>query len=199
VKLTKQQQLALGLALIILVGYCLYTWNQERFEMQGDNVSVGIIVYYTDGTSKEIKSGQQLSVWSGGKQVYAIEGRVKMYITYTGTPQSWAVNGVVKTLFDGVEKKSQTIPKPNSIPSGSSTPLITVKVLASEIQTWDRGQFTDHTLQFTVPSFSITITFTDGNTDSRSASASSSTVGLGVEPDSGITKLNVSIEPSSLS
>jgi len=199
VKLTKQQQMALGLALIIFVGYYLYTWNRERLEVQGDNVSIGVIVYYTDGTMEEFESGRQLSVWSGGKQVYAIEGRVKMYLTYTGTPQSWAVNGVVNTLFDGVKKKSQTIPKPSSIPSGSSTPLITVKVLASEIQTWDNGQFAQHTLQFTVPSFSITVTFTDGNTDSRSASASSSTVGLGVEPDSGITKLNVSIEPSSLS
>jgi len=185
---------AILLAVMLSVGIAIYLTQEVSGEESG--LSFDIIVTYKDGTNETFRPprlGYTQSVWIQGRQIYAITAKVNMYITYQGTPSSWTVSGTLNTKFDGTTKTQKTIPKPSLITSGSTITLLTTSVSSSTLQSWDAGQYKDHTLQFVVPSFTITITFADGKVDQKSASGTSSIIGFGVQSDSGITKLSITV------
>ena len=187
----KQKRLVLTAALVLIVALSLMWWSEKTKAEQ--TVGLNVIIYHIDGTVEVYQRPQgagQLSVIVGSYAISRIVVVVQIDWTLTGVLSEGTGSGTVRFLLDGAEKKA--VPISGKLLGGGGQiggEQQGCQVTASEIESWDAGAYTTHTLALTA-SITATAKFTDGTQVSKSGTAQTN-VTVSVQRTGAITAMNI--------
>lgn len=169
---------------ITIIGFLVFVasgiwvaWLKE------DNLSVQLTINYADGTSDTINSSGSipLTVYYNNIEVESVSVTLYATLTWGNNMTTYHRNASITAEFDGVETTSiseiGTIPSASEpqipLTSGERVEICQLTVTSSEINSWDQGNYTTHTINFQCTA-TITLTFSDSSQAVRTGLVSAS-------------------------